>query len=76
MRDKTAFAYQMIPMGVISANEARERFGYGKKSNGLGDNYKQTLNLVDEEKANEYQMTNAANGRLLPKQNEVKADDE
>jgi HK97 family phage portal protein len=71
LRDKTSFAYQMLPMGVINANEARERFGYGKKLNGLGDNYKQTLNLADEEMVNEYQMTNASNGRLPIQQNQT-----
>lgn len=64
LRDKTSFAYQMIPMGVINPDEARERFGYGIRPDRKGSDWQKTLNLVEWGLANDYQMMNASKGRL------------
>lgn len=67
----TRAASIFIPQGVNSPDEIREQAGYGKRKDGLGGEFMQTLNNVSASMANEYQLTNAQNGRLRFQNNET-----
>lgn len=51
---KTALAEKMMPAGVFSINDIREMYGYNPISD--GDKHIMSLNYIDLNKANEYQI--------------------
>ncbi len=55
---KTTLVKEMTPLGMFSINEAREIFGYNPIEN--GDKHIMSLNYVDLDKANQYQIGESA----------------
>lgn len=53
---KTAFFNVALRQGIINIDEARERIGYAPLENGLGEMYRVTVDTVDIELANRYQL--------------------
>lgn len=51
---KTALAEKMMPAGVFSINDVREMYGYNPIEN--GDKHILSLNYIDLDKANKYQV--------------------
>lgn len=51
---KTALAEKMMPAGVFSINDVREMYGYNPIEN--GDKHIMSLNYIDLDKANKYQV--------------------
>lgn len=56
---KVSMIQNLLPMGILTLNEAREIFNLAPLED--GDKRLQSLNYVDQEKANEYQLGGATN---------------
>lgn len=56
---KVSMIQNLLPMGILTLNEAREIFNLAPVVD--GDKRLQSLNYVDQEKANEYQLGGASN---------------
>ena len=69
---KTALAEKMMPAGVFSINDVREMYGYNPIKN--GDKHILSLNYIDLDKANKYQVGDEDNTDNENKNTDTKPD--
>ena len=71
---KTALAEKMMPAGVFSINDVREMYGYNPIKN--GDKHILSLNYIDLDKANKYQVGDEEDKDNENKNTDTKTDEQ